>query len=203
MLIKDPSDQPFLIQNKKTDDSHKSLGYLQSMASTKLYQKRKIESIIQQLLQVLKLMELDYTQVRVYYHTIFSPKIQYATQLTSLAKPTITKMITQTNIQALQKMGYSSATPKGMTFGHRSFAGLELIDPYVYQGAQNIVNLMRSLQDDHPNTLLVKNTYLWWMYQDGRSQCHLRNPNSMDSITNSIWFTELKVFLKNIILHFT
>jgi Reverse transcriptase (RNA-dependent DNA polymerase) len=43
MLIKDSSDQPFLIQNKKTDDSHKSLGYRQSMASTKLYQKRKIE----------------------------------------------------------------------------------------------------------------------------------------------------------------
>jgi hypothetical protein len=55
-------------------------------------------------------------------------------------------MITQTNIQALQKMGYSSATPKGVTFGHRSFAGLKLIDLYVYQGAQNIVNLMRSLQ---------------------------------------------------------
>jgi hypothetical protein len=93
-------------------------------------------------------------------------------------------------------MGYSSVTPKGITFRHRSFAGLELIDPYVYQGAQNIINLMRSLQDDHPNALLVNNTYLWWMYQDGRSQCHLRNPNSIDSITNSIWFTELKVFLR-------
>jgi hypothetical protein len=132
MLIKDSRDQPFLIQNEKTDNSHKSLGYLQSMALTKLYQKRIIESIIQQLSQVLKLMELDYPQVRVYYHTIFSPKIQYATQLTSLAKPIIKRMISQTKIQALQKMGCNSATPKGITFGHRSFTGLELIDPYVY-----------------------------------------------------------------------
>lgn len=196
MTIQDPTGQPFNIYNIPTSESHKSLGYQQSMASTKIYQKKKIQEIIQQMSQVLTLLDLDYTQIRVYYHTIFAPKIQYATQLTSVTQPNLRNIIKTCNIQTLQKMGYSSATPKGVYKGHKNFAGLELIDLYMYQGAQNVVQLIRSLQPQNPNVRLVQASYLWWVYQDGRSQCPLQYPNAMDSITDSIWFPEMKVFLR-------
>jgi hypothetical protein len=196
LVIKDHLNQPFYIQNKPTNNSHKSLGYLQSIATPKLYQKQKLEEVINQTTQVLTLVDLDYIQTRVFYHTIFSPKIQYFTQLTSLSRPTLLASINKCNILTLQKMGYSSATPKGMYFGHKTFAGLELIDPYVYQGSQNVINLIRALQKHHPNSSLVKTTYFWWLFQDGRSICPLTDPESIDSITDSVWFSELKVFLR-------
>jgi hypothetical protein len=92
------------------------------------------------------------------------------------------------------KMGYIASTRKGMYFGHKSYAGLELIGPYVFQVSQNIINLVRIL---HVKVLVTKAANLWWIFQDGKSQCPLQNPDIVDSVTDSIWFTELKTFLQS------
>jgi hypothetical protein len=154
------------------------------------------------MIQVLTVLDLDYKQIQLNYHTIFPAEIQYSTQLTSFLRPTLLEAINKCNNMPLQKMGYSSATPKGIYFGHKTYVGLEILDPYVYQGAQNITNLIQSLQNHHPNRSLIQATYLWWVYQDGRSKCPLTVPNSLDSITESIWYSELKVFFAHITSHY-
>jgi hypothetical protein len=62
---------------------------------------------------------------------------------------------------------------------------------------QNIINLIRSLHPQHANVSITKAAYLWWIFQDGRSKCPLDNPDTDDLITDSIWFPELKTFLRS------
>jgi hypothetical protein len=60
MTIQDNSGNPFHIVNKSIQESHKSLGYLQSMANPKSYQRSKITEISTQLIQVLNFLEMDF-----------------------------------------------------------------------------------------------------------------------------------------------
>jgi hypothetical protein len=121
-----------------------------------MYQKKRLEEVVNQYLQVLITLDLDYIKIRIFYQTIFSPKIQYITQLSSLTHPNIKTMITKCNQITLQEMGYSSSTPKGAYIGHKNFAGLELIDPYILQGAQNSIQLAQSLHYNNPTLQIVK-----------------------------------------------
>jgi hypothetical protein len=70
-----------------------------------------------------------------------------------------------------------------------------MIDAYMLQGAQNLINFTRSMSPGHTTHSTMKIAYLWWRFCDGRSQCPLQHPSPTITITDSIWFTKLKQFI--------
>jgi hypothetical protein len=117
--------QIITINNKTTKSCHKLLGYLQSMACPIEHQVQNLNLKIKEYRNCLSTSELDYKETRIFYQTIFAPKIQYITQLSSIKHNKIESQFKQCNLLTLRRMGYSGSTTKDIYFGHKSFAGLE------------------------------------------------------------------------------
>jgi hypothetical protein len=71
-----------------------------------------------------------------------------------------------------------------------------MIDVYMLQGAQNMVNFTRSMSAEHETHNAMKIAYLCWRFNDGRGQCPFQDTPSTYTISDSIWFTELKQFIQ-------
>ena len=193
--INDNEGSKITIHNRNTVESHKSLGYLQSMSLPLQHQHNNFKEILKFLSKTLQSSSLDYKETRIMYHTIFTPKLQYISQLSSLPHNQLLQCIKQNNLLTLRHMGYSSSTPKNVYMGHKTFGGLELIDPYVLQGAHNLIHLTRCFNTQQANSTPVKFAYLWWRFKDGRSICPMKHTHTNESITESLWFPELSRFL--------
>jgi hypothetical protein len=92
-------------------------------------------------------------------------------------------------------MSFSSSTPKGVRSGHRSYGGLEMIDTYILQGAQNTINFIKHMSFTSPINKQLRMSYKWWRFKDGRSVCPLQIKKDTTKGTDSIWFEEIKKFI--------
>jgi hypothetical protein len=96
------------------------------------------------------------------------------------------KILRQGTETALQWMGYSSKTPHGIVYGHSNYGGLDMLDAYTLQGAQNLINFTQSMSSGHDTHNAMKIAYLWWRFSNGRGQCPFQNLPSTSTITDSI-----------------
>jgi hypothetical protein len=194
--IDDQEGSLITLNNVKTNLHHKSLGYYQSAEKSRKFQELVLLIKQNQLANTINAAGIDFKEVQTYYHTIHSPRIQYITQMSSMQTKATKHIERQATKIALQRMGYSSSTPNGIVYGHTNYGGLDMIDVYMLQGAQNLVNFTRSMSAEHETHNAMKIAYLWWRFNDGRGQCPLQDTQSTYTISDSIWFTELKQFIQ-------
>jgi hypothetical protein len=129
------------------------------------------------------------------YRTIHSPKIQYISQMLSIKNRELREITNCVTPSVLRKLGYSFMTPRGVTLGHHSYGGLEIIDVYIYQGSQNLINFVKNMSTTNNYNIFLINAYKWWRYTDGREICLLQSTQHNQASTQSVWFKELRKFI--------
>ena len=184
------------ITNINTTQHHKLLGYLHSMSNPIEYQKRVLQKTYDHLLGTLLSTNMDFQEIRTYYQTIHSPKIQYISQMSLIPRKVLSHITRQGTTVTLQLMGFSSKTPHGIVYGHKAYGGLEMIDVHILQGAQNLINFSRGLASCHSTHNIMKIAYHWWRFKDGRSRCPIQKYTQSNTTIESIWFTELQQFIQ-------
>jgi Reverse transcriptase (RNA-dependent DNA polymerase) len=197
IVIRSRSDkeEDIIIKNISPFHSHKSLGYLQSIARPKEYQKQLLQSKTFQFKKTLRTTNLNFQETQIYYRTIYTPKLQYITHLSSLSTPEL-MIDTQKTIQiALQKMGFSSSTPKGIYFGHRKYGGLELLNLPIEQGARNLLTFTKGLSDTSLASASIKIAAKWWWFKIGVKDHPIQSKYDDEITKSSVWFYELKKFI--------
>jgi hypothetical protein len=180
------------VKNVATAQYHKSLGYLQSMENSNKFQPQLLRQKQDAFLNTLNAAALDYKVADIMYRTISSPKIQYISQMLSIKNRELRDITNCINPSVLRKLGYSSMTPRGVTLGHRSCGGIEIIDVYVYQGSQNLINFLKNISTTNNYNKFLMNAYKWWRYTDGREICPLQSTLHNQTSTQSVCFEELR-----------
>jgi hypothetical protein len=180
------------VKNVATAQYHKSL---QSMENSNKFQRQLLKQKQDAFLNTLNAAELDYKEADIMYRTIYSPKVQYISQMLSVKNRELRDITKCATPSVLRKLGYSSMTPRGVTLGHRSYGGLEMIDVYIYQGSQNLINFVKNMSTTNNYDKLLITAYKWWRYTDGREICPLQSTLHNQTSTQSVWFEELRKFI--------
>jgi hypothetical protein len=195
ITLDDREGKSIILNNIQTHLHHKSLGYYQLTSKSRTFQQLVLTTKYNQMVHTINAAGMDFKEVQTYYHTIHSPRIQYITQMSSIQTNAAKEILRKGTETALQQMGYSSKTPHGIVYGHINYGGLDMIDAYTLQGAQNLINFTRSMSSGHATHSVMKIAYLWWRFSDGKGQCPLQHFSATTTITDSIWFTELLQFI--------
>jgi hypothetical protein len=170
ITINDSEGSKIIIKNVSTNLHHKSLGYLQSMKNPMEVQKQWLQHKYESTMSILNAANLDYKETSIFYRTIHYPRIQYITQVSSISQQDHIRVTKHNNIQILQRMSFSSSTPKGVRSGHRSYGGLEMIDTYILHGAQNTINFIKHMSFTSP-----MNKQLWLSCKNAKIYSLLEN----------------------------
>jgi hypothetical protein len=131
-----------------------------------------------------------------YSHTIYHPKIQYVTHLSSIPRTPAEKITNQGLSHILPQMGYSSSTLHGISLGHKSYGGLGLPNIRVEQGARNLITLTKGLTEHSLSANMIKTVTKWWWYQLGLEKHPFKYKSQDITYVKLDWFNNLHSFLE-------
>ena len=194
--IKDQEGSVVTISQVLPNDTHKSLGYMQSIANTSNSQETWISTKMNMMTQITRSADLTYQESQIYYRTIYYPRIQYVTHLSSITKTSSDKISNQGVHHILPKMGYSSSTPHGVTFGHRSYGGLGLTNIWLEQGARNLITLTKGLTGNSILANAIQTVTQWWRFQIGIEGNPFQICPENITYVKSKWFNNICKFIR-------
>jgi endonuclease/exonuclease/phosphatase family metal-dependent hydrolase len=183
------------IEYLKTNHAHKSLGYYQSWANPTFHQEKTTSKKMEDFRATIRSTVLNYQEANIYYRSIFKPKVTYLTQLSSIPEAQAHRMTKQNIPLILNKMGYSSKTPTGITMGQQLYGGLQMLDIRIEQGTRNLMSLAKHISEATIQGSITQMAFKWWWYTTGTQQNPFSLKLGVPSHTESIWFQELHKFV--------
>jgi hypothetical protein len=177
--------------------SHKSLGYQQSTTNQPKIQERWIRTKLHQMTAITRSAALNYKETQIYFKTIYHPRVQYVSHLSSLP-PTMGEKITNQGIyHILPQMGYCSSTPDGISLGHKKYGGLGLTNVQIEEGARNLIIFKTGLEYQSPISNMIQITTKWWWLLLGTENSPFQFMPSEITYVKTNWFAQIHCFIHN------
>ena len=189
-------DQGYIIPYRNPYQAHKTLGHYKEPAGTQRAQFRHLLEKTTTMARFLRHSPINSRETRLFYTTIYLPRMTYPMKNTFFTKPQLEQLQRQALGVTIQKLGFNKCTARVIIHGSTQYGGAQLPHLYTEQGIGQLTQFLRHWRTPQSRVGRTLRILVHWTQQSlGLATSFLTDTTTPLPHMETKWLTSLRNFL--------